>query len=73
MRKAEEILKNTIDGDNLYPAFMNCHPSWLLERSTNAIKIAQKEAYNEAIAEAIDTLPSEYLFAISKIRKLIKS
>ena len=37
-----------------------------------AIQEAQKEAYNEAIKEAINTLPSEYLFAISKIRKLFK-
>lgn len=49
MKTPEETLMESMDGDDLYTAFMNWYPDWLMKRSIMAVEKAQTEAWNEAV------------------------
>ena len=63
MKAAEEILKETMDGDDLYTAFSNWHPQYILKKSIEAIKIAQTEAIEKTVKACAEAAQKPYLTA----------
>lgn len=71
MRKAEEMLKETMDGDDLYTAFSNWHPQYLLKKSIEAIKQAQTEAIEETVKACAEAAKSVCCCGLCENEELI--